>query len=881
VERSGSNGSTTLERSAVDAREDPRSVPPPDLIGRTLLHFHVVERLGAGGMGIVYKAIDEKLRRTVAIKVLNLRYVADERNREILFREARSAAAVEHPNIANIYDVHEADGSAFIAMELVRGKSLRARLAEGRLDVRTALSHAREIALALAAAHEVGVVHRDLKADNVMIAERGHVKVLDFGLAAVAYEAELAVAASGGDDPPLAFAPTVVEAIGTTAVGRVMGTPAYMSPEQTRAEPVDPRTDVFAFGVLLYEMIVGVQPFRRRSDDPREWGDVDSDDWRPSQSLRAANRTVPRAVESLVARCLAVDATERYANGAALVAALDALPSIGSARARRIATALGLTVAAALAIAAVWWRRGTSDAPPPISSNPGAAAAFDAGMQAWRDGSSSLATRTMEHAAELDPALAAASLRVALWADLERFSYIGSITPDAGRPAYLDAKNHRATAGEYDRALIDAFDPRFHTAPDFKETEKRLLQVIARYPQNGEPLYWLAYVRLELGDHNAGEAAGRAAQVEPALRPAALALHAWVAMKSASLSGSRALLDRCIAAAPNATDCLGERARLRGNAGDCEGMLEDAHAWVAADHDDALAYTSLAEALFALNAPIDSVREAAAANIKRVGRPAESAMMRGWSRIALALGAGDFREAEAGARALRDALGTSPNMSMAFAATLAFEGSAFEAGDRDVLAEVARDFLSREQAWTPASLVEAAMPIPILLFARRAGSMTREEFVRERARRVAAIEAKSGDAPELDRAMVWMYAHALAVETEDDAKDAVAALSHYPPLKPPDALAAVNAGIVGAVYARAGDLAHAVPYLRRGARTCFMMNSLAAVMRSRLLLANALAATGEDAEARALYQSIIDRWGHATPGSVTADEARAELRALR
>ena len=191
-----------------------------DLVGRTILQFRVVARLGGGGMGVVYRAIDTKLRRDVALKVLSPRYVVDERNKELIFREARAAAALTHPNIAAIYDVHDADGIAFIAMELVDGETLRARLARGKLPVAEATRIGVEIARGLARAHAQGVVHRDLKPDNVMITADGHVKLLDFGLAKASYEAE----------PHVAGVPASGEAATlpahTATQGRVMGTPA-------------------------------------------------------------------------------------------------------------------------------------------------------------------------------------------------------------------------------------------------------------------------------------------------------------------------------------------------------------------------------------------------------------------------------------------------------------------------------------------------------------------------------------------------------------------------------------------------------------------------------------------------------------------------------
>jgi serine/threonine protein kinase len=326
--------------------------PEEDLTGTYLLHFRVVARLGAGGMGVVYKAIDEKLRRPVALKVLGARYVADANNRELIFREARSAAAVHHPNIATIYDVNEAPHAAFLAMELVDGETLRAKIERGALDAKDALAIAAPIAEGLAFAHKHGVVHRDLKPDNVMLTSDGRVKILDFGLAKASHEAEPLLVgrySSAEAASPAALAPTVPVSSDGTRAGSVMGTPAYMAPEQARGETVDARADVFAFGVVLYEMLAGARPFARASKSPSEWGGAGSPDWTAAPLARG----VAPAVRALVDRCLAFDPNERFATGAELHAALrSAMHARGAGRTVAIA---GAAVAIAAASSAALW----------------------------------------------------------------------------------------------------------------------------------------------------------------------------------------------------------------------------------------------------------------------------------------------------------------------------------------------------------------------------------------------------------------------------------------------------------------------------------------------------------------------------------------------
>ncbi|RMG68675.1 MAG: serine/threonine protein kinase, partial [Calditrichaeota bacterium] len=207
------------------------------MIGKTVSHYQVVEKIGAGGMGVVYKARDERLGRWVALKFLHPHLNQSEEAKQRFIREARAASAIAHANIATVYEIDEADGRLFIAMEYVPGISLAKRLEEGPLEVTEAVGIAVQIARALASAHVRGIVHRDIKPANILISSEGTVKLVDFGLAKLQ------------DDTHL------------TTVGRPMGTVAYMSPEQVRGEPVDYRSDIWALGVLLYEMLCGQHPF--------------------------------------------------------------------------------------------------------------------------------------------------------------------------------------------------------------------------------------------------------------------------------------------------------------------------------------------------------------------------------------------------------------------------------------------------------------------------------------------------------------------------------------------------------------------------------------------------------------------------------------------
>ncbi|MCA1574477.1 MAG: serine/threonine protein kinase [Acidobacteria bacterium] len=265
------------------------------MVGTTLGNYKILEKLGAGGQGTVYKAVDSKLGRTVVIKVLPEELTAKEANLKRFEREARLASALDHPNICTIFDLNVINGVHFIAMQYVPGRNVR-QLVNGRpLDLSSALSIALQVADALAAAHSQGIIHRDIKAGNVMVNNQGQAKVLDFGLAKLLDED--AARSSGIHHTEL------------TEVGVPYGTATYAAPEQARGDRVDSRADIFSMGVLLYEMLTGTWPFRGKTAVDVRHAVLHEE---PVPLTDARPDPVPPHLQQVLDRALKKDPRDRY-----------------------------------------------------------------------------------------------------------------------------------------------------------------------------------------------------------------------------------------------------------------------------------------------------------------------------------------------------------------------------------------------------------------------------------------------------------------------------------------------------------------------------------------------------------------------------------------
>ena len=322
------------------------------LAGTQLGPYEIVSLVGVGGMGEVYRARDPRLRRDVAIKLLPPSFSSSPDRLQRFEQEAHAAAALNHPNILAVYDIGRQDNSPYIVSELLQGETLREQLQSGALSQRKAIDYATQVAHGLAAAHDKGIIHRDLKPENIFITQDGRAKILDFGLAKL-------------KQPESGDATQTLTGVMSEA-GTVLGTVGYMSPEQVRAKPVDARSDLFSFGVILYEMLSGKRAFQAESA-PETMSAIVKED---PPDLSETNRNISPALERIIRHCLEKNPVARFQSAHDLAFNLEALsgtsksvsgvdlPMVEERKRGRVLPTLGAALGIILLAGAFLWGRG-------------------------------------------------------------------------------------------------------------------------------------------------------------------------------------------------------------------------------------------------------------------------------------------------------------------------------------------------------------------------------------------------------------------------------------------------------------------------------------------------------------------------------------------
>jgi serine/threonine-protein kinase len=889
-------------------------------IGDQLDRYVIESVLGEGGMGQVFCAFDAKLQRRVALKVLR-----EDRSQDPsasvdaggrMMREARAVAALTHPNIVAVFDVGELDGNIYIAMELVPGAPVRNFIGAASVPPLEKIRWMLDAARALAAAHASGLVHRDVKPENVLVRGDGVVKVLDFGIAKrLAYDTSAQASDLSSTE---------------TATGKLVGTPRYMSPEQVRGEPMDGRSDQFSWAVVTYELVSGTLPWGDSGDPLKLFAALLSVEPPP---LSSRVPELPEGVSAVVARAMAKDVGERFPSMAALVTALEAalgfvpthssiknvaafraathaaptldataappaLPSgarAGSSTRVRRAAVLGVAGVALALSAAVWGPslgarpaapavsiaapasstpRSTrlADLPLPTSSNADAVAAFRAGLQAFSDASFEAARQSWDRAVALDGTLGAAHLRLALIDSL-----VTSDEQDARR-AFKNALHFRATLSARDQQILEAFEPYFQRQPpDLAECDRRMAALAAASPDDPELAFYLGYVRFDRGQlANALGPFQRAAELDPGFALARSNVGGVLAYLGRFEESQKALAG-CLEASSSATDCLWYRVLIDEQAGACDAEEKELRAWIVKDQEDFYAYHLLAKVLYAQGRPLETVQAALEQKWAKLPE-ARRKRLEASDRASLAIVKGDFVEAEQRLRELERLLAAEPGALAHAEPARRLVDLYLETGRPKLAAEVADAFVKKLGAWTePHRVDDAAISddpqVAMHATLLHTGRETQAAFDAFRDRWVDEWRKKTSDAYV---GYLWIYAFALPAESPAEGERAMAARASFPPL-PPFLPQTLSLARVGKAYWLAGKAEEARPFLERASRVCLALDEPYLHTDALVLLGSALEQAGEHAGACRAWQSVVTQWGSAKPRSVRAETARGLL----
>lgn len=872
--------------------------------------------LGEGGMGHVYRAFDPRLERTVALKVILVpaspppselaapsSYDTPDFSQRLL-REARAVASLSHPNVVGIYDVGESSGCLYLAMEYVVGSTLRSLVGQDEVPLARKVRWLVDVARALEAAHRAGLVHRDVKPENVMVRDDGVVKVLDFGIARRTLAADT-------DDQ---------RAIDTvTGQGSIAGTPVYMAPEQIKGEPVDARSDQFAFGVLAYELLCGERPWPSSGDILSVVAKILTE---PAPLDRLRTRA-PSALVEVIGRCLEKDPRARFASMQLVADALEPFattssdgaprvrvtspvsrdaqafatttrvptssslrppeaPTFPAPKARRAWDALRLAVPlvliGALAGGVLVVRKRTrppvttptttTTAPRPLSSVPEAETAYKDAMRLWKDGSTAKMRAALARAVELDPTFAAAHLQTALAAQ--------EVDPALAQAAFQEAFDHREMLLPRDALLLEASEPFIRPRPDLDEWETRLSSAVFQYPRDPELQLYLGDARMKRGDdEGAAQAYETALKLDPAFVPAIAAL-AEAMRNLGKVAEALATTERCFKQSPVASVCVETRYHLLFDAGQCHGAREAASQWRTLEPQSADAAAAFARALHADGAPLPSVEETLARSWELLPESRRSlAELR--DRMRLAIVRGDLAKADELAREYDERLPKDASQSDHALPARVRMNTLLESGDLDGAVAVAHGFLDRKDAW-PAYAFASDPSIDFYEPLRRKGELE-DAALADRRRQWMAREKVRLPGGDQGSARVawnsWSSVWGGFAETREEALAAIAKMPKTP--VPQGARRTLSVDFtVGKVYALAGKPDLALPSLTRVTGTCSSLDDAMVVLRGRYYQGLSLEAKGDRGHAKQAYRQVLETW----PNTTTSRTVKAAQRRL-
>jgi serine/threonine-protein kinase len=861
--RPAASGERTIRDSPqADSSRRPARLSPGAVAGR----YVILDCIGEGGMGVVYLARDPYLGRKVALKLVRPDPGgASTSGRARLLREAQATASLSHSNVITVYDVGTIGDDVFLAMELIEGGTLREWLRNPRSwrEVAGKMCHAGE---GLAAAHAAGLVHRDFKPDNVLVGTDGRVRVTDFGLARAV--AESGSGAELAETRPLELATSM------TSTGALVGTPAYMAPEQISGTVADARSDLFSFCVTFYEGLYGERPFR--GSTLIELRDAIL---RGRTTPARSSAGVPKWLRLAILRGLSADPDARPPSVRALIDGIDRRLSRGRMGIAIVQLASILAVTTSLSFGVIQARSCARAATPasnpteiPASTNPEALRLYESGRQKLREGSPESSAGDLLRAAEIDPTFAAAHLRYALL----RFQAL----PVEAREHLARAVVERLRLSESDRMLLVAAQAWMQSdPPNTPGFVQKMDKVHARYPDDAELARWAAAAHSENGDREGAlRLFDRVLARDPGFGEAYMDKAEELAY-AGDVQGALKVLELCAVRVPNATLCPIIRNYVDGAEGNCQRVEETSKQVLSRDpNSDNAPYDWLASAAYAQERPIEAVRALLRQDeqIRPPSRQRLYGLLDDWKLDVLA---GDFESALRDADALEQSVAADRDAAWHSRTALLRAQALVESGRPGDAGRGIQAFL-RSYVWMEGSTDDFSLsrdPTPPgLLAERRAGLLSPEKFEEQRYEWVRArMEKASG----LYRPFVWLYGYAATSETAQDAEQAFVEQPRFGPI-PHFQMLGMPDAYVGRVYLLAGRVSEALSLLQRAARSCLAVFFPAEHTQVHFVLGQALESLGRREEACWAYGVVLSRWGHAKPRSVTADKARSAARSL-